>query len=158
LAAAGAWLSDAKYFGRPGVSAKTEAIIALGEYEYNTNYKGALKRRAAWQSELKKVFSTVDFIAVPTLQTLTPASPPLGSTAVFEAQMLSIQNTTPVNLAGNPALAVPVPIEDRAVPLTSLQLIGPSFSEAGLLNAGRLVELSVNSTIDRPLITKSYKP
>jgi len=158
LAAAGAWLQDAKYFGKPGVSAKTQAIIALGEYEYKTNYKAALKRRAVWQAKLQNVFNTVDFIVVPTLQTLTPASPPLGSTAVFEAQMLSIQNTTPVNLAGNPALAVPIPIEDRAVPLASLQLIGPPFTEAGLLNAGRLVELSVNSTIDRPLITKSFKP
>ncbi len=158
LAAAGAWLSDGKYFGKPGVSAKTEAIIALGEYEYSTNYRAALKRRAVWQSDLRKVFSTVDFIAVPTLQTLTPASPPLGSTAVFEAQMLTIQNTTPVNVAGNPALAVPVPVEDRAVPLASLQLIGPPLSESGLLNAGRLVELNVNSTIDRPLVTKSSKP
>jgi Asp-tRNA(Asn)/Glu-tRNA(Gln) amidotransferase A subunit family amidase len=140
------------------VSSKTAAILTLGEYEYRVNYPGALKRRLVWEADLQKIFRTVDFIAIPTLQTLTPASPPLGSTAVFEAQMLSIQNTTPVNLAGNPALAVPVPVEDRAVPLTSLQLIGPPLSEAGLLNAGRLIELSVNSSIDRPLITKSSKP
>jgi amidase len=69
-----------------------------------------------------------------------------------------MQNTTPVNLAGNPALAVPVPVEDRAAPITSLQLIGPSFSEAGLLNAGRVVETSVNSSIDRPSVTRSFKP
>jgi amidase len=158
LAAAGAWLSDGKYFGRPGVSAKTEAIMALGEYEYSVNYASALKRRVAWKSELQKVFKKVDFIAVPTLQSLPPASPPLGSTAVFEAQMLGIQNTTPVNLAGNPAFAVPVPLEDRRVPSTSLQLIGPPFSEAGLLKAGRLVELSVNTSIDRPQVTGSVKP
>ena len=158
LAAAGEWVNNGKYLGRPGVSSKTAAILALGEYEYRVNYPGALKRRLVWEADLQKIFRTVDFIAVPTLQTLTPASPPLGSTAVFEAQMLSIQNTTPVNLAGNPALAVPIPVEDRAVPLTSLQLIGPPLSEAGLLNAGRLVELSVNSSIDRPLVTKSSKP
>jgi amidase len=158
LAAAGAWLSDWKYFGRPGVSAKTEAIMALGEYEYTVNYAGALKRRVAWKSELQKVFKTVDFIAVPTLQSLPPASPPLGSTAVFEAQMLVIQNTTPVNLAGNPALAVPVPLEDRSVPSTSLQLIGPHLSEEGLVNAGRLVELNVNSSVDRPKVTGSLPP
>jgi amidase len=158
LAAAGAWLNDRKYFGKPGVSAKTQSIIRLGEYEYTTNYQKALKRRAAWQSELQRVLAQVDFIALPTLQTLPPASPPFGSTAVFEAQMLSIQNTTPVNLSGNPALAVPVPAEDRAAPLTSLQLIGPSFSEAGLLNAGRLVETNVNSSIDRPSVTRSFKP
>jgi amidase len=158
LAAAGAWLTDRKYFGKPGVSAKTQSIITLGEYEYTTNYQKALKRRAAWQSELRRVFAQVDFIALPTLQTLPPASPPLGSTAVFEAQMLSMQNTTPVNLSGNPALAVPVPVEDRAAPITSLQLIGPSFSEAELLNAGRVVETSVNSSIDRPSVTRSSKP
>ena len=158
LAAAGAWLSDSKYFGRPGVSAKTIAIMALGEYEYSVNYRGALKRRAAWKAELQKVFKTVDFIAVPTLQSLPPASPPLGSTAVFEAEMLNIQNTTPVNVAGNPALAVPIPLESRSVPLTSLQLIGPPFSEPGLLNAGRLVELSVNTSIDRSRVTGSYRP
>ena len=158
LAAAGAWLSDWKYFGRPGVSAKTEAIMALGEYEYTTNYGGALKRRAAWKSELQKVFKTVDFIAVPTLQNLPPASPPFGSTALFEAQMLGIQNTTPVNLAGNPALAVPVPLEDRTVPSTSLQLIGPHLSEEGLVNAGRLIELSGNTSIDRPKVSGSSPP
>lgn len=129
-----------------------------GGNEYRVNYPGALKRRLAWEADLQKIFKTVDFIAIPTLQTLTPASPPLGNTAVFEAQMLSIQNTTPVNLAGNPALAAPVPLEDRAVPLICFQLIGPSLSEAGLLNAGRLVELSVNSSVDRPLISKSSKP
>jgi len=158
LAAAGAWFHDQKYFGKPGVSAKTVSILTLGQYEYNVNYKSALKRRAAWQAQLQRVLGTVDFIAVATLQTLTPSSPPLGSTAVFEAQMLSIQNTTPVSLAGDPALAVPVPIEDRAVPLTSVQLIGPPLSEARLLNAGRLIELSVNSSIDRPLVSKSAKP
>ena len=158
LAAAGAWLSDWKYFGRPGVSAKTIAIMALGEYEYTSNYAGALKRRAAWKAELQRVFKQVDFIAVPTLQSLPPASPPLGSTALFEAQMLVIQNTTPVNLAGDPAIAVPVPLENRSVPLTSLQLIGPHFSEEGLVNAGRLVELSVNTSIDRPKVTGSVRP
>ncbi|MBV8097988.1 MAG: amidase [Verrucomicrobia bacterium] len=158
LAAAGAWFHDQKYLGKPGVSAKTSSILALGEYEYNVNYKSALRRRLAWQEKLQKALRTVDFIAVPTLQILTPSSPPLGSTAVFEAQMLSIQNTTPISLAGNPALAVPIPIEDRAVPLTSLQLIGPPLSEAQLLNAGRLVELSVNNSIDRPLVSKSSKP
>jgi amidase len=127
----------------------------LGEYEYTTNYGGALKRRAAWKSELQKVFKTVDFIAVPTLQNLPPASPPFGSTALFEAQMLVMQNTTPVNLAGNPALAVPVPLEDRTVPSTSLQLIGPHLSEEGLVNAGRLIELSGNTSIDRPKVSGS---
>jgi amidase len=158
MAAAGAWLNTKKYFGKPGVSAKTEAIITLGEYEYNTNYQNALKRRLEWEAELRRVLKQVDFIALPTLQVLPPASPPFGSTALFEAQMLGIQNTTPVNLGGNPALALPVPIEDKAVPFTSLQLIGPPFSEAKLLNAGHLVETAVNAAIDISLTTGSNRP
>ena len=55
--------------------------------------------------------------------------------------MLNLQNTVAVNCAGNPALAIPIPVNDKTIPVTSLQLIGPRLSEAGLLNAGRLIEL-----------------
>jgi Asp-tRNA(Asn)/Glu-tRNA(Gln) amidotransferase A subunit family amidase len=70
--------------------------------------------------------------------------------------MLQLQNTVAVNFAGNPALAVPVPLrggkgaktlsgaKSAKIPLTSLQLIGPRLAEADLLNAGRLVENAVN--------------
>jgi amidase len=51
----------------------------------------------------------------------------------------------PVNFAGNPALAVPVPLRQESFPVTSLQLVGPKLSEAELLNAGRLVEAAVSS-------------
>jgi amidase len=57
--------------------------------------------------------------------------------------MLQLQNTVAVNFAGNPALAVPVPLHRAKVSVTSLQLIGPVLGEAGLLNAGRLVEDAV---------------
>jgi Asp-tRNA(Asn)/Glu-tRNA(Gln) amidotransferase A subunit family amidase len=39
-----------------------------------------------------------------------------------------------------PALAMPIPLNDETVPATSLQLVGSRFSEAELLNAGRLIE------------------
>ena len=54
--------------------------------------------------------------------------------------MLDIQNTEAVNFAGNPALAIPIPMEGKDVRVTSLQLVGPRLSEAELLNAGRLIE------------------
>jgi Asp-tRNA(Asn)/Glu-tRNA(Gln) amidotransferase A subunit family amidase len=63
----------------------------------------------------------------------------------MEARMLDLQNTVAVNFAGNPALAVPIPLRNADVPVTSLQLIGPWLSEAQLLNAGRLVEAAVNN-------------
>jgi Asp-tRNA(Asn)/Glu-tRNA(Gln) amidotransferase A subunit family amidase len=157
VAAAGAWISDRKYFGKLGVSAKTEAIIALGEFEYTTNYRNALKRQAQWQYALREVFKKVDFIALPTLQKLPPTIPPLGSTAFFEAQMLALQNTAAVNFAGNPAVAIPIPMNDRRVPVTSLQLIGPRLSEAELLNVGRLIEAGVKGRLDRSGRAKSER-
>ncbi len=54
--------------------------------------------------------------------------------------MLDLQNTEAVNFAGNPALAIPVPLEGKDLRVTSLQLVGPPFSEAELVNAGRILE------------------
>jgi amidase len=140
IAAVGAWLSDQQYRYKVGVGARTMAAILLGRILYPARYKGALARRAQWQHVLKETFKKVDFIALPTLQGLPPRIPAIGRIAILEARILVLQNTVPVNLAGNPALAVPIPIVDRNVPLTSLQLVGPRFSEASLLNAGRLIE------------------
>jgi Asp-tRNA(Asn)/Glu-tRNA(Gln) amidotransferase A subunit family amidase len=86
----------------------------------------------------------VDLIALPTLQKTPPGKPLLDlRIGILEALMLQLQNTVAVNFAGNPALAVPVPLHGGRVPVTSLQLIGPRLAEADLLNAGRLVESSV---------------
>jgi amidase len=152
LAAAGAWINYKQYFGKLGVSAKTEAIIALGEFEYATNFRNALQRQAEWQYALRQVFKKVDFIALPTLQTLPPTIPLIGRIAFLEARVFGLQNTAAVNFAGNPALAIPIPVNDRTVPVTSLQLVGPRSSEAELLNAGRLIEDSVQRLI------KSLRP
>jgi amidase len=141
LAAAGVWISDGKFFDKLiGVSARTKAIIALGGFDFVTNYRGALRRQAAWQQALHETFEKVDFIALPTLQKLPPKIPTAATAAFNEAQILNLQNTVPVNFAGNPALAVPIPSSDKILPATSLQLVGSRLSEADLLNAGRLVE------------------
>jgi Asp-tRNA(Asn)/Glu-tRNA(Gln) amidotransferase A subunit family amidase len=54
--------------------------------------------------------------------------------------MLNLQNTVAVNFGGNPALAMPIPLDNNSLPAISLQLVGPRLSEAELLNAGRLIE------------------
>ena len=142
VAAADAWLSNREYDDKKGVSFLTKAVFALGEVQYHTSYAAALRRRAQWQQTLRQVFKQVDFIAVPTLQNLPPKFPFWGSTVVFELRVFNMQNTVGVNYAGNPALAVPIPLPavKKTVPVTSLQLIGRPRSEADLLNAGRLIE------------------
>ncbi len=151
IAIADGWLSDRQYLGKPGVSLTTQATIRLGELQYNTAYKGALEARPAWRRALRRVFDKVDFIALPTLKSLPPHKLLFERSALFEARVLALQNTVAVNYAGNPAIAIPIPYQGRGFPVTSLQLIGPPRSEAGLVNAARLI------TAEVPLKLKKHR-
>lgn len=143
IAAAGAWFSDKQYRYALGVTARTKSAILVGRIAHGTSYPKAVARQVAWQKTLKGVFKKVDFIALPTLQTTPPPIPPNLKIGLLEALVLNLQNTVAVNFAGNPALAVPIPLRGAGFPVTSLQLIGPRLGEAQLLNAGRLVEVAV---------------
>jgi Asp-tRNA(Asn)/Glu-tRNA(Gln) amidotransferase A subunit family amidase len=144
VAASGAWISDQKYRFTPGVSFRTKVVILAGQINYATKYRGALARRGEWQAALEDALKKADFIAVPTLQRTPLHIPPNVDAGLLEAQMLKVQNTVPVNYAGNPALVVPVPLHGAGFAMTSLQLIGPKLSEPGLLNAGRFIEAAVH--------------
>jgi amidase len=169
IAAAGAWISDKEFLFAKGVSARTKSAIRAGHIAYLTSYDEAVARQAEWQNTLEALFTNVDFIALPTVKT-TPLPIPLNlKVGLLEAIMLDRQNTVAVNFAGNPALALPIPLhyDTRVavtplqspasrgssgrqmrrpkVAVTSLQLIGPRLSEAQLLNAGRLVEAAVKN-------------
>ena len=142
VASAGAWISDGRF--QLACTARTQSVLRLGQINYTTSYRGALARRDAWQKTLRKVFEKVDLIALPTLQKLPPELPLLNlRIGIREAEMLPLQNTAAVNFAGNPALAIPVPLHRAKIPVASLQLIAPPLAEAALLNAGRLVEDAV---------------
>jgi Asp-tRNA(Asn)/Glu-tRNA(Gln) amidotransferase A subunit family amidase len=140
VAAAAVWLSDNQYLDKWGVSGRTKGTILFGALNYPTAYRQALSRRAAWQHTLRLIFRQVDFIAMPTINSRPPGVPFIFNKSSLEARVLGDQNTAPVNFAGNPALAVPVPVNDKIIPVTSIQLVGPPGSEAALLNAGRIIE------------------
>ncbi len=137
VAEADGWLSDQKYAGKLGVDLVTTATIQLGKIRYDTEYKAALRAREKWRQTLARVFEKVDFIAVPTLKGLPPFKPLFGRNAVFESRVLAMQNTVAVNYAGNPAVAIPIPLHGHLP--ASLQLVGRNFSEAQLINAARLL-------------------
>jgi Asp-tRNA(Asn)/Glu-tRNA(Gln) amidotransferase A subunit family amidase len=146
IAAAGAWISDQRLQFALGVTTRTKAVIRLGQVTYTTTYRGAVARRTAWQQTLDNVLQSVDVIAVPTLQKMPPALPLLNlRIGILEALVLQIQNTVAVNFAGNPALAMPIPVRNERIPVTSLQLVGRRLAEAELLNVGRLVEEAVKN-------------
>ena len=143
VAAAGTWMSQGRFLRRRGVSARTKATLLVGRALYPRSYRRALARREEWQEALREEFHKVDFIALPTLQSTPPGIPPNLRIGLLEVFMLDFQNTVAVNFAGNPALALPVPVAHMNVHETSLQLIAPPRKEAELLNAGRLVEQAV---------------
>jgi amidase len=155
VAAAGAWISDRDYIFKSGVRLRTMAVIVLGRVLYPTQYHGALHRRVRWQRALAEIFRKVDFIALPTLQDLPPRIPSVGKIALLEARVLVMQNTVAVNFAGNPALAIPIPVREKNIPVTSLQLVGPRLSEAALLNAGRLIEAKSSQPARQAKVSKS---
>jgi Asp-tRNA(Asn)/Glu-tRNA(Gln) amidotransferase A subunit family amidase len=169
IAAAGAWISDKEFLFEMRVAARTKTAIRAGQIAHATGYESAVARQVEWQNTLTKIFTNVDIIALPTLQTTPPPIPLNFKIGVIEARVLQMQNTVAVNFAGNPAVALPIPLRydvkvavkrvqspagasrdssdrqmhDARVAVTSLQLIGPRLSEAELLNAGRLVEAAV---------------
>lgn len=143
MAAAGGWMHEGQYLDKNGVSARTKAALLFGRLQYPIAYRQALARREEWQEAMREAFHKVDFIALPTLQSTPPGIPPNLKIGVLEVFMLDFQNTVAVNLAGNPALALPVPVQNMNVAFSSLQLIAPLHKEAELLNAGRLVEEAV---------------
>jgi len=87
---------------------------------------------ARWRTTLASLWERVELLALPTLLGFPP-------TIEHADQMPKIRGlTAPVNLAGVPALALPVP---SSGPLpASVQLIGPPGSEERLLAAGAVLE------------------
>jgi amidase len=85
-----------------------------------------------WATELSAAFRTADLIAVPTLAEEPPSLDE-------SSRMMSIRHTGPVNLAGVPAIALPVGGAGRKLP-ASLQLIGPSGAEDLIVATAKAVE------------------
>ena len=95
----------------------------------------ARQQAPRWRAALSELWDQVDLLALPTLLGFPPA---LGDARA----LLRIRGlTSPVNLAGLPALALPVP---AGGPLpASIQLIGPTGGEERLLAAGAVLEQAV---------------
>jgi amidase len=84
-----------------------------------------------WQQALARLFRAAELLAMPTT---VQFAPPLAETG----RVPHTRCTAPFNLAGLPALALPVPAGHRLP--ASLQLIGPPGSEELLLATGQLIE------------------
>jgi amidase len=96
---------------------------------------------ARWRETLDGLWQRVDMLAAPTLL----GFPPLLDEVHILWKLRAL--TSPVNAAGLPALALPVPVAGRdAGPIpASVQLIGPHDSEERLLAAGARLEQAVRA-------------
>ena len=139
-----AWATNAALFARAAdrIGDNVRDRLRRGSTITDARLSAARALNTRWKAALDGIWSRVELLAVPTLL----GFPPL----IDEAQSIfNIRGvTTPVNAAGLPALALPVPAAGgpRAAngPLpASVQLIGPANSEDRLLAAGALLEQGV---------------
>jgi amidase len=131
-----AWHSDAALVAEDpdGIGEDVRSRLQLGSTFDDTVVRGAWLAQREWQATLERVFTDVDILVTPTL-TIFPPHLDDGE------DLLVSRCTLPVNLAGVPALSLPVPASGP-VP-ASIQLIGPAHSEARLLAAGAFLEAAV---------------
>jgi amidase len=131
-----AWHSDAALVAEDpdGIGTDVRSRLQLGAAFDDAVVRAAWRAQRDWQATLERIFTEVDILVTPTL-TIFP--PPLDD----GDDLLVSRCTLPVNLAGVPALSLPVP---TGGPLpASIQLIGPAGSEERLLAAGAQLEAAV---------------
>ena len=132
-----AWASDGGYADAAPDKIGRDVLARLREASTITPAAvGAARQDAVrWRATLASLWERVDLLALPTLLGFPP-------TLDKSREMVRIRGlTSPVNLAGVPALALPVP---TGGPLpASVQLIGPAGGEESLLAAGVIFEQAV---------------
>ena len=122
---------------------------ALSEGFYDAYYNKAQQIRRLIAEDFQAAFQSVDLIVAPT--TPNPAFN-LGSNSIDPVQMyLGDIYTLGVNLAGLPAISVPVgQINQRPV---GMQLIGNHFSETKLLNTAHQFQQATDHHLQKPQLT-----
>ncbi|DAB39292.1 MAG: glutaminyl-tRNA synthase (glutamine-hydrolyzing) subunit A [Sulfuricurvum sp. GWF2_44_89] len=124
-----------------GFGAEVQRRIMLGNFVlssgyYDAYYVKAQKVRSLIQEEYNKIFEEVDLI-------LTPVAPrtayEFGALSDPLEMYLSDIYTISVNLAGLPAISIPVDTSDNGMPV-GLQLIAAPYAEQTLFNGALSLE------------------
>jgi amidase len=130
--------SDAHLLADPVAAAKLSPEVRIRLAEAGTVGPEQLRQarlyQQRWRAALAAIFGQVQLLALTTVCFFPPS---LDDTARHYNDC-----TLPFNLAGVPALALPVPAGSSRLP-ASLQLIGPADSEDVLLATGAMVEAAV---------------
>lgn len=152
------WSSTEQFFAinrQVGFNKVVKNRILTGNYfllkaNYDKYFEKALRVRRLIADDFNNVFhcdendaQKVDVILTPT--TLTDAPIYQDFVQSTNRDQCAVQDfcTQPANMAGIPAISVPIRLSERRLPL-SLQLMGPKFSEETLLTVAKWIESQVN--------------
>lgn len=115
--------------------------FALSSGYYDAYYNRAQKLRKKMKEEFKKVFEEYDLILSP----VTPDLPfKIGEHSEDPLSMyLGDIYTVNINLAGLPAMSMPIGISRSSLPI-GLQIIGPEFGEDKIFKTAYALEKKIN--------------
>jgi amidase len=134
-----AWATHKELFGAAAdrLGPDVRARLAHGSAITPAQVAAAEAVIARWRVTLDALLAQVDFLAAPSLL----GFPPLLDEAHLLWKLRAL--TSPVNAAGVPALALPIPVRDAGPVPANVQLIGPRGGEEMLLAAGGRLEAAV---------------
>lgn len=120
-----------------GFGEEVKRRIMLGSFVlssgyYDAYYLKAQKVREMISSQFDEIFSDADVVLCPIAPSVAPK---FGSTSTPLEMYLSDIYTISVNLAGLPALSLPVGVNAEGLPI-AMQFIGKKFDEQSVLDAG----------------------
>lgn len=113
--------------------------FVLSSGYYDAYYLKAQKIRELIKADFNAIFADADMILCPVAPSVAPK---FGSTHSPLEMYLSDIYTISVNLAGLPALSLPVDLNSEGLPI-GMQFIGKAFDEQSLLDAGFGLEQKV---------------
>ena len=116
---------------------------------YDAYYKRAGQVRTLISEEFKKVFESVDVIALPTAPNTAFKFGEKSSNPV--EMYLEDIFTVPVNIAGIPGISVPCGFDTKGLPI-GLQFITKAFDETTLLNTAYAYEQNTEFNKQKPNI------
>ena len=130
------WRTHHRLLDANGVGAFVNDALHTGRAVSAQRLAEAMSARTTWQAQVAAATDEVDVLALPTL---VGPPPLLTDAAGFPLTHL----TAPFNLAGVPAISMPVPSPGFPVP-ASLQLVGPMHGEDMLCATGLAIEAALN--------------
>ncbi|HET9690860.1 MAG TPA: amidase [Acidimicrobiales bacterium] len=137
-----AWATDRHLWDTGGLSPEVADRLALGAAIGAADLAAARAGAGAWVAEVTAALAalggpTPAVLAMPTLAEAVPR-------VADAATVTTIRHTLPWNLAGWPALSLPVPVAGGGVP-ASLQLVAAPGGEELLLATAAIVEAAVGA-------------